>query len=112
MGRPRRTNHSEYNADNLFRKSNRIVLQGGRLHRVIVGTSNMNALCRANRGAQLAADAFFHAVFVAVEYMTTVKTIWFLKFLIHFDGTFLSRRNTRPPEYCVVTRFFLRVDEE
>ena len=41
--------------------------------RRIVGAAHINAVGRADSRAKLAADAFLHAVFVAVEHMASVK---------------------------------------
>ena len=60
----------------------------GWLHWIIVGTTNMNAFGWANRGTQLTANTFLHAVFIFIENMTTMQTLRLFKFFVHLDGTF------------------------
>ena len=54
--------------------------------RVVVGATNVNALCWADRCTQLAADALLHAVFVAVEHVATMQALGLGNLFVHDFG--------------------------
>ena len=56
---------------------------------VVVGASHMNALRGADCGTQFAADALFHAVFVSVQHVATMKALRLVDFLVHRLGVAL-----------------------
>ena len=47
----------------------------GGVDRVVVGTAHVDALGGAHTGAEFAADALLHAVFVTIQHMATVKAL-------------------------------------
>ena len=52
------------------------------IFRRVVGATHINAAGGADSSAKLAADALFHAVFVAVEHMAPVQTLRLLPLLL------------------------------
>jgi hypothetical protein len=65
----------------LIDKSEALTGRGG-IHRVIVLAANIDASRWTDSGAQLTADALLHAVFVAVQDVTSVQALWLVDLLI------------------------------
>ena len=53
---------------------------------VVVGATNVNALCWADGCAQLAANALLHAVFVTVQYMAAMQALGLGNLFVHDFG--------------------------
>ena len=49
---------------------------------VVVGTTNVNALCRTHTGAEFAANALFHSVFVTIQDVATMHALWLVDLFI------------------------------
>ena len=62
--------------------------------RIVVLAAHVNALRRTHASTQFATDALFHAVFVTVQNMTAVKTLWLLNLFVFVVAILATENST------------------